>query len=205
VPSLCSELSSFVWVERNGRYARPDDPLDYASHPVFRMIVELADGFAASLEAEAKFASGGESEEPPETLLWARYLRAGLCELSGEHGRGLELLDRCLDHTPAACDVHELRARLLRSSGGAAQAAECLDQARELDKQDRYMNNLTTQYLLRAGMEDRAIRTISLFAKHEGSPEQNLFDMQCSWYELEVAELLFRKQEWGRSLKKYGT
>jgi peptide alpha-N-acetyltransferase len=67
------------------------------------------------------------------------------------------------------------------------------------------MNNLTTQYLLRAGMEDRAIRTISLFAKHEGSPEQNLFDMQCSWYELEVAELLFRKQEWGRSLKKYGT
>jgi peptide alpha-N-acetyltransferase len=205
VPSLCSELSSFVWVEKNGRYVRPDDPVDYASHPVFQLIVEVADELAACLQSESKIASSAEGEEPPSTVMWAWYLQAGLCELSGEHKKGLDLLDRCLEHTPTECEVYALKVRLLQASGGAAQAAECLDKARELDTQDRYMNNLATQYMLRAGMEDRALRTISLFAKHEGNPEQNLFDMQCSWYELEVAAHLARKQDWGRSLKKYGT
>jgi peptide alpha-N-acetyltransferase len=206
VPSLCSELSSFICVERNGRYMQPDDPVDYSSHPVFLLIVEMVDGFVSCLEAESKFSPADEGEElPPSTVLWAWYLRAGLHELSGDFRSGLELLDKCLDHTPTACDVYELRARLLLSIGGASQAAECLDQARELDKQDRYMNNLTTKYMLQAGMEERALKTISLFAKHEGNPEQNLFDMQCSWYELEVAAHFASKQDWGRSLKKYGT
>jgi N-alpha-acetyltransferase 15/16, NatA auxiliary subunit len=205
VPSLCSELASFVWVERDGRYVRPDDPVDYASHPVFRTMAAMVDGFVSCLEAESKFAPSDDLEQPPTTILWAWFLRAGLHELSGEYDKGLELVAKCLDHTPSEVDVYELKGRLLALSGDPEQAADCVEQGRELDKQDRYMNNLTTQYMLRAGREEQARRTISLFAKHEGNPEQNLFDMQCSWYELEVAEHYARTQEWGRSLKKYGT
>ncbi len=59
--------------------------------------------------------------------------------------------------------------------------------------------------MLQAGMEAEGLKRISLFTRHEGNAEQNLFDMQCSWYELELAACLFRKGEWGKSLKKYGT
>lgn len=204
VPSLCSELQSYIWLERKGRYVRPDDPLDYLSHPVFSMIVDFVDSFVSSLEAHSKLTPDDDSDEPPSTLLWTWFLRAGLHELAGQYAEGLALLNKCLEHSPTECDLHELKARLLKAAGAPAEAAACLEQARELDKQDRYMNNLTTRYMLQAGMEEQALKTISLFAKHEGNPEQNLFDMQCSWYELEVAAHFARKKDWGRSLKKYG-
>ena len=115
------------------------------------------------------------------------------------------MLDRCLEHTPTAVDVYELKARLLRAAGDIKAAVDILDQGRDLDRQDRYINNQTTRYMLLAGMEEDALKRISLFTRHEGNPEQNLFDMQCSWYELELAACLRRKEEWGRSLKKFGT
>jgi hypothetical protein len=70
-------------------------------------------------------------------------------------------------------------------------------------RQDRYINNQTTKYMLQAGMEDEALQRISMFTKHEGNPEGNLYDMQCSWYELELAACYANKEKWGKSLKKY--
>ena len=41
-----------------------------------------------------------------------------------------------------------------------------------------YVNNKTTKYLLRAGRVEDAQNVIALFAKHEGDPQYNLFEMQ---------------------------
>jgi peptide alpha-N-acetyltransferase len=92
---------------------------------------------------------------------------------------------------------------LLKATGNIREAVACLDKGRELDRSDRYINNQTTKYMLQAGMEDEALKRISLFTRHEGNPEQNLYDMQCCWYELELAACLARKGQWGKSLKKY--
>jgi len=205
VPSLASELLSYIFVERDGRYVRPDDPVDIRSHPVFKMIIAKVDSYVSCLESESKFSYHDDSEEPPSTLLWTWYLRAGLHEMAAEYAEGIALLDKCIEHTPTAVDIYELKARLLKAAGDMKSAVECLEKGRELDKQDRYINNETTKYMLQAGMEEDALKTISIFAKHEGNPEQNLFDMQCSWYELEVAACFERKHEYGKSLKKYGT
>ena len=102
-------------------------------------------------------------------------------------------------------DVYELKGRLLKSAGDIREAVECLDKGRDIDRQDRYINNQTTKYMLEAGMEKDALDRISMFTKHEGNPEANLYDMQCSWYELGLAECYARKEDWGRSLKKYST
>jgi peptide alpha-N-acetyltransferase len=191
-------------VEENGRYRRINDPVEVKGSPVYVTFVEMADAYIDSLEANVKFSVNDEKEESPSTILWAWFLRAGLYELAGEYEAGIALLDKCLEHTPTAVDVYELKARLLRSSGDINAAVECLDTGRELDKQDRYINNQTTKYMLHAGMLDTALERIALFTRHEGNPEQNLYDMQCSWYELDLASALERKEEWGRSLKKYG-
>lgn len=203
VPSLCSELSCFFLVEKGGILVKADDPVDIKIHPAFAVVVKMVDDYIESLESCSKFAASDEQEEAPSTLLWTMYLRGGLYELEGEYAKGVELLDKCLEHTPTAVDVYELKARMLKAAGDIKAAVEALDLGRDLDRQDRYINNQTTRYMLMAGMEDVALERISMFTRHEGNPEQNLFDMQCSWYELELAACLRRKEKWGRSLKKY--
>ena len=52
-------------------------------------------------------------------------------------------------------DLLERKARLLKLSGDIIAAVASVDEARELDKADRYINNKTTKYLLRAGEEEK--------------------------------------------------
>eukprot|EP00566_Odontella_aurita_P002766 CAMPEP_0113530782 /NCGR_PEP_ID=MMETSP0015_2-20120614/3136_1 /TAXON_ID=2838 /ORGANISM="Odontella" /LENGTH=909 /DNA_ID=CAMNT_0000429553 /DNA_START=181 /DNA_END=2910 /DNA_ORIENTATION=+ /assembly_acc=CAM_ASM_000160 len=204
VPSLGSDLSALFLIEKKERYSTVTDPVDVKLHPIFAMIIELVDGYISTLESGSKFSSSAfEEEQSPSTLLWALYLRSFLHELCGEYSEGITVADKCIEHTPTAVDVYELKGRLLAAAGDISSAADALDQGRELDKQDRYINNRTTEYLLRANREDEARSRIALFTRHEGDPERNLYDMQCSWYELEVASCLARKEEWGKSLKKY--
>jgi peptide alpha-N-acetyltransferase len=205
VPSLCSELISYVKVVRKGRYVQPDDPFEVKSHPAFQMLADMVEGYIACLTSESKYSKEDEVEQAPSSLLWAMYLRAGLHEHAGEYAEGITLLDKCLEHTPTAVDVYDIKSRLIKKSGDINAAVECIDKGRDLDRQDRYINNQTTKYMLQAGMEAEGLKRISLFTRHEGNAEQNLFDMQCSWYELELAACLARKGEWGKSLKKYGT
>jgi N-alpha-acetyltransferase 15/16, NatA auxiliary subunit len=203
VPSLCSELKSFLWTTKNGRYVAIIDPADVKNHARFKMFVTIVEAYISSLISTSKFSATEDEEEPPSTILWTWFLRAGLHELAGEYKEGLELLEKCLEHSPTEVDIYELKARLLKAIGNIDGAVECLDKGRDLDRQDRYINNQTTKYMLQAGMEEESLKRISLFTRHEGHVEQNLYDMQCSWYELELAQCLVHKEDWGRSLKKY--
>ena len=202
VPSLGCDLSALLLVEHNGKYAPATDPADVKAHPTTAMITDLVDSFITTLSSESKFPNG-ECSESPSTIMWTWYLRAYMHEISGEYSAALAMVDKCIEHTPTGVDLYELKGRILKASGDIEAAAECLDAGRDLDKQDRYINNQTTKYMLQANKEDVALERIALFVKHEGNPEQMLSDMQCSWYELELAECLRRKSEWGKSLKKF--
>lgn len=106
--------------------------------------------------------------------------------------------------------MQQRQARLLKKSGAIAEAATVMDKARQLDLADRYMNNKSTKYLLRAGRVEDAQGVIALFAKHEGDAQVYLCEMQCMWYELEWAKAMFAqaleeggKEGLGRALKKF--
>ncbi len=231
VPSLGSDLSSLYLMEiqvklphqpsSNGtsrgeflssgvstttRYALAKDPGDVKSHEVYRLLVDLVDSYVESLSCNNTFpndATAGGLPHAPSALLWAWYLRSILHEQAGEYSEGISLIDKCIDHTPTAVDFYELKARLLEAGGDIQQAADVVDAGRDLDHQDRYINNQATKTLLRAGREGEASKRMSLFTRHEAPVEQNLYDMQCTWYELEVADCLRMKGELGRSLRKY--
>eukprot|EP00581_Thalassiosira_minuscula_P017759 CAMPEP_0183722740 /NCGR_PEP_ID=MMETSP0737-20130205/14604_1 /TAXON_ID=385413 /ORGANISM="Thalassiosira miniscula, Strain CCMP1093" /LENGTH=974 /DNA_ID=CAMNT_0025952969 /DNA_START=188 /DNA_END=3112 /DNA_ORIENTATION=+ len=215
VPSLGWDLSSLYLMEQKQqtgqgtlqpRYVLAKDPIDIKSHPTYRLVVQLVDSYIASLVSNNTFpisGSGTNGEHPPSTLLWAWYLRSILHEQVGEYDAGIALIDKCIKHTPTAVDFYELKARLLEAGGDIQSAADVVDAGRDLDHQDRYINNQATKTLLRAGRGDEARKRISLFTRHEGNPDQNLYDMQCTWYELELADCLRKKGEFGRSLRKY--
>jgi len=205
VPSLGSDLAALFLIERDGKYVTAADAVDIKAHSTLAAIVDLAEGYITSLLSESKFPGDDNKCESPSTILWAWYLRAYMHELCGEYPAALDIVDKCIEHTPTAVDMYELKGRILMASGDAEAAADCLDSGRDLDKQDRYINNQTTKYMLQAGRQSVAGERIALFVKHEGNPEQMLSDMQCSWYELELADCLRRQKEWGKSLKKYSS
>ena len=208
-PFLGTDVSSLFLTEieaGNGKKSivRVRDPIEVRENDMFKLAVNLADGYIASLSQTPSKFPGSNVEESPSSLLWAWYFRAQLFEFSGDLKDALQLIEQCLDHTPTCVDIYERKARLLKLSGDIEAAADCVDKARELDKQDRYINNKTTKYLLRANRDEAALDRISLFTRHEGNPSQNLYDMQCIWYELEAAACFARQKRWGASLKKYG-
>ena len=211
VPSLGSDLSSLYLVEEKilagtssvmTRYTLATDPVDIKSHEVYSVLVDLVDAYTISLASNGTFPND-TTKHPPSALVWAWYLRCVLYEQAAEYGQAISLINKCIDHTPTAVDFYELKSRVLESGGDIQQAADVVNAGRDLDHQDRYINNLATKTLLRAGREEEATKCISLFARHEAPVEQNLYDMQCTWFELELADSLRRRGALGRSLRKY--
>ena len=212
VPSLGSDLSSMYLMEEvkpdgQTRYKLAKDPVDVKAHPIHGILVELVDSYIVSLSSSNNTFPNDttKTEHPPSVLLWTWYLRAVLHEQVGEYADGISLINKCIDHTPTAVDFYELKSRLLELGGDIQEAANVVDAGRDLDHQDRYINNQTTKLLLRAGRMEDAGDRIALFTREGGPPEQNLYDMQCTWYELEVADCLRKKGELGKSLRKYST
>jgi tetratricopeptide (TPR) repeat protein len=211
VPSLGYDLSSLFLDQRADRLILLTDPADVRVHPTYLMIVRFIQTYMDELESGSSFSSHPTDQskstdgvrEPPSTLLWTWYLRAVLHELAGEYTQAISFAERCLQHTATAVDMYELKGRLLKAAGDIDAAANVLDTGRALDKQDRYINNLTTLYLLQANREDEALERISLFTRHESPTEKNIFDMQTIWYELEAAACYRRQEKFGKGLKKY--
>jgi peptide alpha-N-acetyltransferase len=78
-----------------------------------------------------------------------------------------------------------------------------MEVARKLDLADRYLNTVSTKYQLRAGLKEQAEATVSLFTKWDASGQNNLFEMQASWYELALAATYRRAGDLPNAITQY--
>ena len=104
-----------------------------------------------------------------------------------------------------------------------------MDEARELDLQDRFINSKCTKYMLRNDQPTEALKTIGLFTRvcvqwiliiesfsytitncltysfkgDAPDPLTDLIDMQCMWYALEEGECYRRQKNFGKALKRF--
>lgn len=77
-----------------------------------------------------------------------------------------------------------------------------MDECRELDLADRYLNTQTTIYLMHADRVEQADKTIELFTRDADGNCVSLSEMQCVYYEQNAADSYLRTKEYGKSLKK---
>ena len=145
---------------------------------------------------------GESTREMPSTRMWLLTLLGQHCDMMGKTAEALEHIDNAIDHTPTLLDLYMLKARILKHGGALAAASDTMDSARKMDLADRYLNTKATRYMLRADQQDEAQKTIGLFTK-DGDQQSNLFDMQCMWYELEIAKSYRRTGDYGRALKNF--
>ncbi|ONK76623.1 uncharacterized protein A4U43_C03F30260 [Asparagus officinalis] len=145
---------------------------------------------------------GRSEKEPPSTLMWIMLLISQHYDRRGQHDIALAKIDEAIEHTPTVIDLYSTKARILKHAGDLAAAAALADEARSMDLADRYLNSECVKRMLQADQLGLAEKTAVLFTK-DGDQHNNLFDMQCMWYELASGESYFRQGDLGRALKKF--
>lgn len=168
IPSLFADLKSL-----------------YISEEKRQAIGDYVDGLRTFLSpADEMTGSGGEAshcnaistlladvpidlEHEPSTYLWTLYF------LAQHHSyisptrpiRAMELLDVAFSHTPTLPELHMIKARTLKRAGDPTGASKAMEDARRLDRQDRFINTKSAKYLMRDGQTDAASLILGLFTK----------------------------------------
>lgn len=156
-------------------------------------------------DGNAKTESDGRCDsEPPCTKLWVLHFLAQHYDRMGRREKAAEVVDRAIGHTPTAVECYLVKARILKHFGDLKGAVDVMNDARNLDLADRYLNTKCCKYALRADMIHEAESWVSLFTRDADSGgTQALYDMQCMWFELEAAESHLRLGELPQALKKF--
>ncbi|KAG0253742.1 N-alpha-acetyltransferase 16, NatA auxiliary subunit [Mortierella polycephala] len=167
-------------------------------------IEKLALGYLAALDKSKCFDTAGSSIEPPTALLWTLYFLAQHFDFKRDTAQALGYINRAIEHTPTLVELHMTKGRILKHAGDLAGALDSLNEARELDLQDRFINSKCTKYMLRADKMAEAEKTVVLFARADiVDPLNDLVDMQAMWYSLEAGESHIRQGQLGRALKRF--
>ncbi|CAM9611231.1 unnamed protein product [Chrysoparadoxa australica] len=206
VPSLGSDLSSLFTVAAGANQldqphpVRVRDPFHCRNHHVVEAVDAIATEAVAKLKAGGSLSEGGK--DPKAALIWAMSFKTQMLERKGMYQEALALAEECIELSKETPELHHRKARILKKMGAYSAAADVMEECRKLDKGDRYLNNKSAKYLLRSDRVPEAEKTVALFTRHEGDPQRNLFEMQCSWYELAWAESQLRMKKYGPALKK---
>ncbi|EME89406.1 uncharacterized protein MYCFIDRAFT_55822 [Pseudocercospora fijiensis CIRAD86] len=100
---------------------------------------------------------------------------------------------------------HMTRARILKHKGDVPGASKAMNEAREMDLKDRYINTKCAKYQLRNDENQAALDTMGLFTRKEavGGPLGDLLDMQCVWFITEDGESYLRQGKYSLALKRF--
>ncbi|KAF8940408.1 N-alpha-acetyltransferase 16, NatA auxiliary subunit [Haplosporangium gracile] len=167
-------------------------------------VEKLALGFLTALDKSKGFDHSGAVVEPPTAVLWTLYFLAQHFDFKRETEQALGYINRAIEHTPTLVELYMAKGRILKHAGDHVAAMEALNEARELDLQDRFINTKCTKYMLRADNMAEAEKTAVLFTRADiSNPLNDLVDMQTQWFSLEAGESNLRQGQIGRALKRF--
>ncbi|KAK5120521.1 hypothetical protein LTR85_006176 [Meristemomyces frigidus] len=127
--------------------------------------------------------------------------------LSRDLAKAEKYIEKTISLNPSKSDYtyHLTRARILKHRGSVAKASAAMNEAREMDLKDRYINTKCAKYQLRNDQTTDAVNTMGLFTRKEavGGPLGDLLDMQCVWYITEDGESYLRQGKLSLALKRF--
>jgi len=170
-------------------------------------IFELVNSYYKSQEQETTSNESNGLSKPSLFRLWTLYFLTQHYDhfRTRDMDKALEYLNKALELAPDTVELHMTLARVYKHAGDLQKAAQKMNEARNLDKSDRYINTKTAKYQLRNDQNDEALKTMSLFTRNEanGGPLGDLLEMQCVWYIAEDAESYLRQNQLSLALKRY--
>lgn len=104
-------------------------------------------------------------------------------------------------------DFSRFKARIVKHAGDFEAAADLVDKARQMELNDRWLNNKAAKYALRANRQDAALALTHLFTRGEDMESvpdpASLHEYQCMWYEIESGNAAYRSGDVVFALKNY--
>lgn len=185
------------------------------------VIENMVLGFLSCYNSTLKMDTTRENNDLPTVKLWMEYFLALHYDFLGHYEKALKYVDFILSHSPAHLDAYLLKARVYKHSGDIQKAADYMDQARELDLADRYLNTKCVRYLLKANRMKKAEEVVALFASNDINEPQNkqqdntstapaeavkninLTEMQCMWYHQHIGDMYANQLHYGPALKQF--
>ncbi|KAI8093113.1 NMDA receptor-regulated protein 1-domain-containing protein [Halteromyces radiatus] len=174
----------------------------YADEKKQKVIADLVESYSVSLEKFESFEEKG-AKEPPTALLWCLYYLAQHYDYHRQLDKALSIINKAIEHSPTVVELYMTKGRILKHSGKPQEAADVMNDARELDLQDRFINSKCAKYMLRADRVEEAEKTIGLFTRREVDPIQDMTDMQCQWFMTEEGYSFMRQKKYGKALKRF--
>jgi len=173
----------------------------YADAEKAKSIEKCALEYLDQLEKNNKF-DGDEEKQSPTTYLWVLIFLSKVFDRKGNYTKALEYINKAIEHTPTLVESYMFKARIYKHAGDLETAKNIMNDARELDLQDRFVNSKCVKYMLRNGNIEEAEKTAGLFTKADSpTPLADLTEMQCIWYEYEKAMAYAKKGNNGLALK----
>ena len=173
-----------------------------------------ANGGAEHSEANGSIDGSHESTKPDAATNWQLSVNYYLAQhydyhLSCDLAKAQQYIEKTISLNPSATDYtyHMTQARILKHLGAVEKASKQMNEAREMDLKDRYINTKCAKYQLRNNEHDNALSTMGLFTRKEavGGPLGDLTDMQCVWFLTEDGESYFRQGMYSLALKRFKT
>jgi peptide alpha-N-acetyltransferase len=104
-------------------------------------------------------------EAPASALVWTYYYLAQHYDYLENTDMALKYIDKAISHTPTLPELYMTKARIYKHMGNYSEAAESMDEARELDTADRCVNSKSAKYHLRANHIDTALNIVGSFVR----------------------------------------
>lgn len=126
--------------------------------------------------------------------------------LSRDLDQATQYVDKAISLNPLKNDYtfHMTRARIIKHRGDIPGASKAMNEAREMDPKDRYINTKCAKYQLRNDENQTALDTMGMFTRKEavGGPLGDLLEMQCVWYLTEDGESYLRQGKLALAFKR---
>lgn len=127
----------------------------------------------------------------PTVFVWTNYFLAQHYLYLKKYQEAYDYIQRAIEHSPTLVELYIVKARVVKHMNKLEEASEIMEQGRQLDLQDRFINTKTAKYNLRANKIDQAVDLVTLFTKLDENAVNGLKDfhtLQANWVLIESAE-----------------
>ena len=194
---------------------------DNAKRDALRAIAEklLKEGPSTKNTTQATEANGSidgshHAKQADSAITWQLNVGYYLAQHYDYHrsrdlSKAQQYIDKAISLNPSKTDYtyQMTRARILKHLGATDKASATMNEAREMDLRDRYINTKCAKYQLRNDEHESAVSTMGLFTRKEavGGPLGDLIDMQCVWFLTEDGQSYLRQGKLSLALKRFKT